>query len=792
MGSREAHLTYPILNVYLGIPIRRLRVCIWKLLTSDTLFRSCLDGSAVDESSHMLQIYTSRDMVTGMDAAKGDEIVCGKDGCDEVFIKDHHNAKYCKTHRTPPTRKRYRYLRAQVVSDGSDERICALPNCDRVIVGRRANAIYCSREHSVMAAQERVRVRKVGIAKARNKEVAGAEPGIHLRRGEVYERLSETGDGQRIADGLVTQAAIAEIYGVTPASVNRGMEAWYYQTEMDKQHAEWRRPRLTRAMLPTELWQRLRNLGYKEEGTDEFNEIVDYLVRAYAMFSRRYFTLEGKRPIIEDFHLEWIRLIIICFATGSKQLVLSPPRHGKSETLVRFCIWLIVMDPEFRIMWVAANTDVAKLMLGAVKDHLESNEELIHATLPPGDRYKPGWGTNKPWSNKEIKVAQQKRVGQKSSSMLALGRTSKILSRDVDGLIVDDLEDFDTTREEGQRRYSRNKLAEIGTRKEERTGWVYIGSRQHPDDIPNNLMGRDGVASWRVHVTSAHEDCQLDPDIIDKHDGNGCVLFPAVRSYRWLLEKKEEMDDLGIPGAYEMRYLNKPIPETGIVFKMDVIREKALNKSRGLGIDQLGPGRLIAGLDPAPRGTQAAFLWHWADPTLSMVDLETQKAGGFEGAHELMRRWHAEYGLDLWVYEDNMSKDDFFRDPRLKEICYELGITVLKHTTGKNKHDPAYGISSMAPLYHDGTIDLPYGDANARQKVNLLLRQLSLWTTDGLKTGKNAKTDIKMAQWLPWPRMLKWIRNDTVQHKIVSQHESAYPMTRTQDGRVPWTTKYPR
>lgn len=720
----------------------------------------------------------------------GEDLVCAFKGCGDPFVCTHWMQKYCPTHRTKPTVERYKYLQGKDVVDGTVDKICALPHCSKVVRRKHAKAIYCSPAHGTLAASERAKVRQRGKRLAGKAEEAGAEPGLHLRRGEVFLRLSESGDGQRIANREVTQAAIAEIYGVTPASVNRGMEAWYYHQAVGEARGKWTMPRVTRAMLPRNLWHRIRELGYKGEGTPEFEEGVDYLVQAYATFSRRYFTLEGRRPLVEPFHLEWIRLIIVCFATGSKQLILSPPRYGKSETLIRFCAWLIVMDPEFRLMWMAANSDVAKLMIGAVKDHLESNELLIKATLPPGETYKPKWGSNKPWSAKEIKVAQQTRVGQKSSSLLALGRTSKFLSRDVDGLIVDDLEDFDSTREESQRRYSRNKMAEIGTRKEERTGWVYIGSRQHPDDVPNNLMDKEGVASWRIHVSTAHQLCQLDPDIVEGHDENGCVLFPNIRSYRWLMEKKEEMDDLGIPGAFDMRYLNNPLPTTGIVFRINEIRENALNPSRSIGLNELGSGRLIGGLDPAPRGTQAAFLWHWSNPTFSMVDLETQEAGGFEGAFKLMRDWHERYGLDLWVYEDNMSKQDFFKDPRLIELQRELGITVKPHTTGKNKHDPQYGISSMAPLYHDGTIDLPYSDAESRKKVNLLLRQLELWTTDGLVGGKNAKTDIKMASWLPWPRMQRWMREETRQSKIKSVNEPAYPMTRGTN-RVPWTTKYP-
>ena len=76
----------------------------------------------------------------------------------------------------------------------------------------------------------------------------------------------------------------------------------------------------------------------------------------------------------------------------------------------------------------------------------------------------------------------------------------------MDIIIIDDLEDYDSTREEGQRIYSRNKLAEIGTRKVEETAEIAIGSRQHPDDIPSHLLALQGsILQWEVIVDSAHD-----------------------------------------------------------------------------------------------------------------------------------------------------------------------------------------------------------------------------------------------------------------------------------------------
>jgi len=718
--------------------------------------------------------------------AKTYEKICEHPSCGVEFTvsgRGAHLRRYCDEHYVGNTAHGDGHGGEASKEQKRQEDRCSY--CGRNLTANkiRRSALYCGRQCRAKATQERSaeRAKQTAALDGLPSDVSyKMEKG---QRGESYRIIGKRPEMLRkLIAGSMSQAEAARQLDTTEADISRSMNAHRYDNALKIKNGSWVPPWTTRAMVPTWKLERVREIGPGGE--------VDELVGAYAVFSRKFFRLEGKRPLIEEFHLKWIRSIIVAYAVGGKQLILSPPRHGKSEMLIRFVVWLIVMFPNIRIMWVAASSDVAEIMLGAVKDHLENNEDLITATLPPGRTYKPERNSGKKWTAKEIKVEQQDHVGQKSSSLLALGRTAKILSRDVDLLVTDDIEDFDTTREPSQRRYSRNKLAEIGTRKEEKTGWLYIASRQHGDDIPQHIMQLEGTdQAWRTIVDSAHSECQLDPDVYEGHDENGCVLFPKIRSYRWLMEKKSEMEALGIPGAYEMRYLNQPIPETGIVFDIPLIREVALDRSRDLGVDGLPPGTLVGGLDPAARGTQAAFCWHFGHETLSMVDLEEQKAGGFEGAWAIMRQWHADYGLMHWFYESNSQQSQFFEMKETKALALELGLVIKPHWTGKNKIDPEIGISAMAPWYHGGRINLPYGSARARKKVNTLLRQLELWTTDGIVRGKKKKTDIKMASWFPFP----WIVKKGQEDKKLTLHagqDASYPGISSMN-QVGWQTPYP-
>ena len=715
--------------------------------------------------------------VTKYQPVVGDQVQCAKEGCPTVFVKKRWNQKYCIEHVTTPD-----------VPKREGVRICQYEKCRKQSpIHKSPRTKYCTTDHGK---------RQWALVKAREKKAEyeakkkfeNPHYQAQKREGLIYQKLdADRFTLNQMLDGHLTATAYAMREDVTAAGVTRAVHAHKARIELEKLQDDWDRSWRVKAMLPIAKMKRVRMLGLSGDTGDEFNRLIDELVHAYGVFSRYYFNLEGKRPLIKDFHQRWIRSIIVAYATGGKQLILSPPRYGKSETLIRFVVWFIVMDPNIRIGWFCAATDIAKLMLGAVKDILENNEDLIADTLPPGQLYDPGLKSGKPWSAKEIKVAQQTHIGAKSSSMLALGRTSKFLSRDMDIIIVDDLEDYDSTREESQRVYSRNKLAEIGTRKVEETAEIYIGSRQHPDDIPNLILElEDTILQWNVIVDSAHdENCGLDPEDYGAHVD--CMLFPEVRSYRYLMEKKLEMETLGLAHLYPLRYLNQPIPAEGQVFDVTTVREK-LNRQRGIGTEDLPLGILAAGLDPSARGIQAGFLWHYREGKLSMADLDAEQSGGIAGAHALMRDWHARYGLTMWFYEDNSQQVEFFNDPRTRKLALELGLTIKPFRTGRNKMDPELGISSMAPFYHSGQIDLPYGTSEARKKTNMLLRQLELWTTDGV-VKKHSKTDIKMASWFPFPYFIKMMKEDKKATLNIGP-ESSYPGYGNYT-EAPWgTTQY--
>jgi hypothetical protein len=234
--------------------------------------------------------------------------------------------------------------------------------------------------------------------------------------------------------------------------------------------------------------------------------------------------------------------------------------------------------------------------------------------------------------------------------------------------------------------------------------------------------------------------------------------------------------------------LQKAVPTEGTVFDIPLIREKCLNRSRGIGTLETEGGKLIAGIDPGKVGHQRCVLWMWTPRRIYLIDIQLD-GSGIDGMVAVMEEWYKKYDLWDWVFEDNSLQDQWLKADQYLDMLKRCpGLNVQKHTTGKNKHDPATGLTSMAASYHEGRFDLPFGTPEAIRKVNLLLGELELWTTDGF--AKRGRTDIKMASWFPWPRMQKWVKAEikkVVVHRDGDMLGTNYPSSGLDNlTEVPW------
>jgi hypothetical protein len=660
--------------------------------------------------------------------------------------------------------------------------------CDKTIRAPRRynrNIKYCSEEHGLLKQRNR-RYRRVKEARAKagvSRALASDE--AETRRGPLYDkiRLDLTDDQwENWVDRNISNKEVSRIIGEgTPQAIGRARNA----AETDRYlnlAAE--------GFVPEDRFKEMLGPSDKEmqkllaEEPDVFEKRLSELVDAFVEWRTEFFRVGFETVYItKEVHKRWIRATLHTIYTGGRSLILSPPRHGKTDLLIHFCVWLICRNPNIRILWVGPNGDIAENCLGQVRDLLEGHDDLKKAYLATGQSWAPERRASALWTRQRFTVSNRT-LTLKQPTMWSTGVGGKILSLDCDFIIVDDPADPDASQTPGGRekieKWFKIKLI---TRKMWHTGLAMISSRVHPEDLYAEFVDSD---MWTVVVDKAHDQSICGTELWGKHkDSEKCVLFPEINPLVYLREQQDVVGD----ALFEMMYLNQPRPEGTMIFDIDLIRDLCLDSSRNIGTAEIsGTFRLVAGLDPASRGVQAAFLWavslgadqdhhshRLRKAVFHMVDLETQRAGGPEGAHRVMREWSEKYGVSQWVVEDNAYQSVFFGDPRTRALAAELMLDIKPTTTGQNKHDPDFGVAGMAPLFHQGQVVLPYAVGEARRKTDQYLRQLSNFTGDTVGVNKRKHlSDILMASWFPHATVIKRWRKEERMEKVRQVQGASY------------------
>lgn len=645
-------------------------------------------------------------------------------------------------------------------------RKCSLEGCYAYIgPNRRIDAKYCSPEHQRRDASRRQsRRRQVEGKLVKGVDVVGRAQDTMVER-LITRMISEKTD-ERILAGEWSQADARRFYGVTGKVMSQAVRLIRDRRIIDGKATEWEMGDEIRSMLMFNKDGSLNDYAGSYDDVEAALRWATEAADAFLTFEATFFSLPGNKPWLrEPFHRVWIIETLLAIATGGYLQILSPPRHGKSELMVHLACWLIARNPDIRMIWVGGNGDIAGDMVYSVGEQLATNDKMRLACLGPGVHWAPvsrGGGTK--WERKEFKVANRSTVIT-GSTLIAVGRGARILSRNADVIFCDDIEDFDSTQQPSARKGTRRWFGiTLDSRKEEHTALIVIGSRQHIDDLYGYNL-EDG--NFRTIVNSAHSpDCVKDESRYSEHVE--CMLFPQIRSYRWLMSKKEGADSREEAGTYDLVYLNDPQADGITIFIKEEVHG-CRNRGRQLGLGGLPENhRLIAGLDPSATKFQAGFLWAVApmagrsaktildaqDFLMKrwMVDLENRKGGGARNALKLLVKWFDMYGVREWVFEESgawTGEGSLRHDLAIKKYAKANDIHIAGlETQGANKHDPLLGTGAMTRLFRDNMVDLPYGDERAKQKTNAYVRQLLRYTDDAAVQSRR-KSDIHMASWLP-------------------------------------------
>ena len=173
-------------------------------------------------------------------------------------------------------------------------------------------------------------------------------------------------------------------------------------------------------------------------------------------------------------YLDIEKLDVNDWATDQKRLMsvflLAPPRHGKSDLLMHTMTWLMMRNPDVRIIWCGGKLEISELTTSWIKTELEINEFLIANYGPfemEGD-----------WSNRQFTIATRK-TRMRMPTMMAVGKNTTILSLDADFIVVDDFVDLRASESPTQTAKDVRWLtSQLYSRREPWTPLFGIGSHQ--------------------------------------------------------------------------------------------------------------------------------------------------------------------------------------------------------------------------------------------------------------------------------------------------------------------------
>lgn len=486
--------------------------------------------------------------------------------------------------------------------------------------------------------------------------------------------------------------------------------------------------------------------GLPESHFDWTTEHIPLLIEGFLKFREKYFKTPQRKPYVTPgFQQKWASKILTALVTGGKEMILAPVRHGKTQLLNHICEYLWMLDPNIRVLWVSVTQGIAEKPIAQMRSIFMDNEALIADYAGPGGTFVPEVKSPYRWTNEEFTLATRSDSDIAGPNVKALGRGGSILSLNADIIIVDDPEDNNSVAQMGTREKTKEWwFTQLQSRKEEHTGLFVIGSRQHADDLYSQILTEE---NWDIIVEQAH-DPACDIQGMDGHWD--CLLFPEVRSYKWLMGQKLASRN---PALFEMVYQNVARTSGLVVFPEDDVK-KCRSPNYTAGSVPKGQYRLVGGLDPAISGFQASILLAYqTSPELRiwLVDLDNTEGGGVGAAASIIRRWYDKYGLTHWVAERNLL-GELTQYQEIQQVTSPHGIHVENWRTGYNKNDQYFGVTSLASLFKEKQIVLPYVDDLSKSLTDKLVNQLVVWD-EGNSRNKNRtgfKDDLVMALWFAW------------------------------------------
>lgn len=220
-------------------------------------------------------------------------------------------------------------------------------------------------------------------------------------------------------------------------------------------------------------------------------------------------------------------------------MILAPRGFGKSTiSTVCFTIWLILCNPDIRILIGSSTAAKSEAFLREIKAHFEQNEKLKELF---GDKYSATG-----WKAADIVVIDRKKIA-KEPTISARGWSGAVVGSHYDVHLIDDLVNEDNARTKGQREKLRDWFyMSLDPTLEPEGCRLNIGTRYHPDDIYGHFIeqGKQETIDSGADYDFEPEATRLRPIKILKLSAlqpDGSSLWEEKFPVRKLFQKRSRM-----------------------------------------------------------------------------------------------------------------------------------------------------------------------------------------------------------------------------------------------------------
>lgn len=448
---------------------------------------------------------------------------------------------------------------------------------------------------------------------------------------------------------------------------------------------------------------------------------------------------------------------------GSMLLILAWPQAAKSTTMIDRVNYLLgPVDPNRRIAIISEGQDLARKLLGQVKDRM-TEEFLFQAYIASFGPFKaPDRELNRPWNADYLTVLQAKN-DEKDYSCESRGAGSTLYGGRFDWIWFDDIQsDRNIEQTDKLLRYIRQTAL---TRPDLERGFItFTGSRVGPTDIYHKMIEEEVLDQV---LTLAALDRWVDRDdhftVRYSKDGKKVVAnpdCPAIPTWdRFSLQRLAEIRQKVGEEIWSRTYMQRSFDSAAQTFTEEML-ENVKDRTRIAGPAQIGTN-VIASIDPAFDSGRCAFVVVAYDSTrLYVLDaLVLTDVTRYEDIYGQMMAWSAQYRPTEWIIEQNNFQRGLPQDDRVKEMERKFNFRTYPHQTSRNKNDSVLGVAMMASAFMadaDGMteISLPWGDDQTAKRIGDLTDELRLWRPR--KLGRDLRQDLVMALWMAW---LRWERD---------------------------------